>query len=57
MIDVIIKVMNKPIPYWLALLFYYIGGWIFYQLGKSKQKRISSKRQFIQRPNKQRHKQ
>lgn len=45
MLDVIIEIMNEPIPFWLSLLFYYLGGWIFYQLGKSKQKRISSKRQ------------
>lgn len=55
--DQIVVVMNEPIPFWLSLLFYYLGGWIFYHLGKSKQKRISSKQQLIHRPNKQRYKQ
>lgn len=56
MLDVLVAVMNEPIPFWLSLLSYYLGGWVFYQLGRSKQKRIS-KQQLIHRPNKQRHKQ
>ncbi|EGE09631.1 hypothetical protein [Moraxella catarrhalis] len=39
MFDIAVEMMNKPIPFWLCLLLYCIGGWVFYQMGRNKERK------------------